>query len=156
MTASASGGTSSYGLYNDGSSSPTLSDVTLSASGAATNIGLNNTGSGTVMTNVRVKGSGTSNNFGVYNMGSLTMTSVQVEGSGGTSNYGLHKAASTGTYTVTINHSEIIGSSYTINNDTEFPTLVGASRLEGGPVSGSVTCAGVYDENYLFSASTCP
>ena len=37
---------------------------------------------------------------------------------------------------------------------------VGATRLDGGPATaaGSVTltCAGVYDENYAFSASTCP
>lgn len=35
--------------------------------------------------------------------------------------------------------------------------LVGASQLAGGPVNaGDPTCAGVYDENYAFFASTCP
>ena len=63
--------------------------------------------------------------------------------------------ASTGTYTVTINHSEIFGGT-TIDTDTEFTTLVGSTLLSGDTVAGDVTCAGVYDENYDFYADTCP
>lgn len=33
---------------------------------------------------------------------------------------------------------------------------VGNSQLHGGPASGAVICAGVYDENFTFFASTCP
>jgi hypothetical protein len=58
---------------------------------------------------------------------------------------------------VTINNSQITGSTNTIRNDTEFTTRVGASQLAGGSViSGVVICAGVYDESYTFYASTCP
>ena len=32
---------------------------------------------------------------------------------------------------------------------------VGSSQLNG-PTLGSITCAGVYDENYAFFANTCP
>ena len=34
--------------------------------------------------------------------------------------------------------------------------LVGGSRLEGGANIGTVTCAGVWDENFVFYADTCP
>jgi hypothetical protein len=48
----------------------------------------------------------------------------------------------------------------TICNDTGFTTRVGASLLDGGavynPGGGTLTCAGMYDENYVFCASTCP
>jgi len=158
MTASATGGSSSYGMYNDNNASPTLNDVTLSASGATTNVGLSNNGSATTLTNVRARGAGGSGttNYGVRNYTSLTMTNVQIEGSGGSNNYGIFNAATIGSFTVTINHSEIIGSTYTINDDDEFTTRVGASRLDGGLVSATVTCAGVYDENYVFYTGTCP
>jgi hypothetical protein len=37
------------------------------------------------------------------------------------------------------------------------PTVrIGGSMLSGGPVSGNFTCAGVWNENFAFSASGCP
>jgi hypothetical protein len=58
-----------------------------------------------------------------------------------------------------VNNSQISGGTNTIRNDAEFTTRVGASQLSGGAVSvggGTLTCAGVYDENYTFYASACP
>jgi hypothetical protein len=58
-----------------------------------------------------------------------------------------------------VNNSQVTGSTNTIRNDSAFTTRIGASKLDGGAVSvggGTVTCAGVYDENYTFYASTCP
>ena len=58
-----------------------------------------------------------------------------------------------------IDHCQIAGSVNTILNDAGYTTYVGASLLSGGIVDangGTVTCAGVYDENYAFSISVCP
>jgi len=52
---------------------------------------------------------------------------------------------------VTIDHSEIVGAFLTVSAPD---ARIGATLLAGGPASG--TCAGVYDENYTFYASTCP
>jgi len=59
---------------------------------------------------------------------------------------------------VRVNNSQITGNT-TIRNDSEFTTRIGASQLSGGAVvgGGTVTCAGVYDESYTFSAGpVCP
>lgn len=50
-----------------------------------------------------------------------------------------------------IDNSIIEGEQFTVS--APFATI-GASRLHGGPASG--TCAGVYDESFTFYASTCP
>jgi len=53
-----------------------------------------------------------------------------------------------------IDNSEITGATATIR---ELGTaMIGGSKLDGGAVSGSVTCAGVRDESYTSFASTCP
>jgi hypothetical protein len=80
-------------------------------------------------------------------------------GGGGGAAYGIYNEATGGSYTVKVNNSRITSDDNTIVNDTEFTTLVGASQLAGGGVTGggTVTCAGVYDENYNFTAGpTCP
>jgi len=60
--------------------------------------------------------------------------------------------------TVKINHSVIKGVTRTIYNDSGVTARVGNTQLDGGAVYnvGTLTCAGVYDENYTFSASSCP
>ena len=104
---SASGGTINNGVYNISSSSPTMMNVTVSASGA--------------------------NNYGVTNNGSGT---------------------------VRINHSVITGSTASVlSNSSTATTYIGNTQLSGGMASktaGTLTCAGVYDENYTFYFNTCP
>jgi hypothetical protein len=183
VTATALEGTSNYGVENVSSSSPTMTNVTATASGDATvNIGVDNRGSSPIMTNVITTASGGSeSNYGVYlQSSSPMMTNVTVSATGGTYNYGvfavvssptiqnstisgdeygIYNAATSGSYTVTINNSQVSGGTNTIRSDSAFTTLVGASLLDGGAVNangGTVTCAGVYDENYTFSTSTCP
>jgi len=185
ITVTASGGTVTRGMYNRSSSSPTMTNVTATASGGTLNFGVSNSSSSPTMTNVTATGSGGIDSRGVYNYSSSpTMTNVTatasggggnygvyngpssptiqnstISASGGTSNYGIYNTATSGTYTVTVNNSQITGSTNTIRNDSEFTVRVGASLLDGGAVSaggGTVTCAGVYDENYVFYASTCP
>jgi hypothetical protein len=185
VTASGSGGTSgNYGVYND-SSLPTMTEVTASGSGGTDSYGVFNNGSSPTMTSVIASGSGgTSANYGVRsnnssvtmmsviasasggtlsvgvrnNNSSATMTAVSASASGGSTNYGVSNVGSLGVYSVIVNNSQITGSNNTITNDSGFTTRIGGSLLSGGPVSGpgTVTCAGVYDENYVFYASTCP
>lgn len=49
-----------------------------------------------------------------------------------------------------IDHSEIAGATFSVSG-----VNVGASQLRGGAAAFSI-CAGIYDESYVFSASTCP
>ncbi len=158
VIASAWGGTSNYGVRND-DSSPTMTNVTTSAWGGTSNYGVRNDDSSPMMTNVTVSASGGMNIMGVYNNSSSpTINNSLISSSGGTSNGIYNDSASSGTYTVLVNNSQINGSADAIYNGTGFTTRVGASQLSGGIflAGGTVTCAGVYDENYAFYASTCP
>ena len=153
VTVSATVGLSAlgYAMYNDGSS-PTMKDVTISiAGGNIINYGVYNNNSSVTMKDVTISTLGGTGNYGVYNNNSsLTMKDGTVTSTGtGISNYGAGS--------VTIDDSTITTPSTTIYNSTSYVTHVGASKLEGGPVSGSlVTCAAVYDENYTFYPNTCP
>ncbi len=159
ITATGSGGAGSgYGVFNQ-SSSPIMTNVTASASGATTdNYGVFNAiSSSPTMSNMTATASGgTGINYGVYNhSSSATMTNVTAIASGGGASIGVNSVNSG---TVKINHSVIKGTTNTINNGTLVTTFVGSSQLDGGAVSnsGTLTCAGVYDENFAFYASTCP
>ncbi len=163
VSASASGGTYNRGVYNNSSSSPTMTDVSASASGGTnSNFGVYNSSSSPMMTNVSASASEGTNNYGVYNSSSSpTINNSVISASGGSStNYGIYNTAAGGFYTVLVNNSQVSGSTNTIRNESEFTTRVGASQLDGGAVlvnSGIVTCAGVYDEDYAFTAGpACP
>jgi hypothetical protein len=154
VTASASGGTNNTGVFNATSSSPTMTNVTASASGGTDSAGVYNSNSSPTMTNVTASASGGTTNRGVHNMdSSLTMTNVTASGSNGTNNYGVYNE---GGGTVMIDNSVVIGSTNTIVSNVT--TRVGNTKLNGGPVdnTGSLICAGVYDENYNFYPNTCP
>jgi hypothetical protein len=184
VRASASGGTQSYGVYNYGSS-PKMMDVSASASGGTNNRGVYNNGSSPVMTNVSASAEGGINNrgvnnsdssspvitalnasasggtdsFGVFNdSSSATIRNSVISASGATNNYGIFNIALGGSYKVTVDNSQITATSNTIRNDAEFTTRIGASLLSVGIVTGTgtITCAGVYNQDYTFYASTCP
>ena len=159
VTATASGSNISYGVRNS-VSSPTMTNVTASASDAGANYGVHNSSSSPAMTNVTASASGGGTSYGVYNRSSSpTMASVAVVASGGTTNYGIYNTATSDNHTVRVDNSQVAGSTATIYGDSHFTVLVGATLLDGGAVApngGTITCAGVYDEGYVFSASTCP
>jgi hypothetical protein len=146
------------GVYNCNNSSPTMTNMAVTASGTDIS-GVYNDSSSPTMTNVIVTASGLTGH-GVYNnSSSVTMTNTTIVADSDFSDgYGIFNQADSGSYTVKVNNSQITGGANTIVNDSEFTTLVGASQLDGGAVTGSgtVTCAGVYDENYTFYSSTCP
>jgi len=98
------------------------------------------------------------NNYGIYTTNAISGCSVQVNNSQVSASYGIYNADTSGLCSVLVNNSQVTGSTNTIRNSVSFTTRVGASQLSGGAVTGggTVTCAGVYDENYTFYASTCP
>ena len=124
-----SGGTTAYGYFQD------------------------STGSGAIeITGSKLFVAGTSGIArGVYYIGTNARISRStVRSSGGTS-YGIDNSSTTMT---NVDNSEIAGATATVR---EFGIAsIGGSKLDGGAVSGSVTCAGVWDESYAFYASTCP
>lgn len=62
-----------------------------------------------------------------------------------------------GSYTVRINNSEIRTAQFgaTVEETANFTVTVGGTHLHGGDTVGGVTCAGVWNEGYTFSASAC-
>jgi hypothetical protein len=180
VAASALGGLTNFGVHNS-SSSPTMKDVTAIASGGVENFGVLNFYSSPAMTNVTADARGPGIAYGVRNTSSSpAMTNVTASASGGGTNYGIYNSYSSviavnsvisgteygvyntagfGPYTVRVNNSQVNGGTNAVRNDPNFITLVAASQLSGGTVlanGGTVTCAGVYDENYTFYVSTCP
>lgn len=97
--------------------------------------------------------SGGGSNFGVaIDGGVATLDEVTATGSSGNINYGVANYSGN----TQIRNSRIVGGTYTIYSSSG-TVRVGASQLDGGAVgSSSVTCAGVYDENYTFYPNTCP
>jgi hypothetical protein len=159
VTATGSGGTTNGGVYN-WVSLPTMTNVTAtgSGSGGSYNYGVVTDNSSLTMTNVTATGLGGADNRGVYNFhSSPTIQNSTISASGGTSNYGIYNTATGGTYTVTVNNSQITGSTNTIRNDTEFTVRVGASKLDGGAVTGGGTfaCVFTYNASHTSLNSTC-
>jgi hypothetical protein len=110
------------------------------------------------MTNVTASASGGGNTRAVNIISSSPAIQDSVlRASGGTNNYGIYNSATSGVYTVKINHSQVTGSTNTIYNDSHFTTQVGATLLDGGAVvnSGTLTCVGVYSGSYVALNATC-
>jgi hypothetical protein len=157
VTAAASGeGPVNVGVNIFGSAM--LSQVTATASGgSARNTGVEINGTAT-LDQVTATGSGGSvdGSRGVELSqfeATAVLSQVTATASGGPFSYGVLNAGS-----IQIHNSRIAGDTATLGNN--FGTmLVGASQLSGPPSTNdaTLTCAGVYDENYAFSAGPdCP
>jgi hypothetical protein len=160
VTASASGALDNYGVYNY-LSSPSMANVTASASGGTYSHGVYNYLSSPSMANVTASAAGGQYNYGVFNQASSpTINDSAISASDGGYEYGIYNQASGLGYTVRVNNSRLSATDNTIRSSAYFTTLVGASQLDGGPVSaggGIVSCIGVYDENYTSPGyTTCP
>jgi hypothetical protein len=152
VTSTATGGTNSYGVYNS-YSSPEMNNVTSTATGGTNSYGVYNYFSSPVMTNVTVTATGGTNNYGVYNYSysSPEMNNVTVTATGGSYSYGVYNDFSS----PVINNSQIKGTTNSVYNSSS-TAKIGASKLDGATSGTGITCAGVYDANYTFYASTCP
>jgi hypothetical protein len=164
VTAKGSGAPYNVGVNNAGSS-PTMTDVTATASGGANARGMENSTSSPKMTNVSVSASGGSaENTGVYNyLHSSPTIRESLISAGGTASLGVWGLFPDDTTSVvTIENSEVKGATGTVKAEGGYKVNLGASKLDGGATSAvgtgsAVKCAGVHDENYVFSAGpTCP
>jgi hypothetical protein len=128
--------------------------------GTAFAIAIYNSTAALTMTHVTAEalGNGADEAYAVFNSASApTMTESTVGASGAPTSVGIRNTAEGGSFTVLVEHSKISGSDNTIASDAEFTTRVALSQLSGGATSGGgVTCAGVYDENFIFTTSPCP
>ncbi len=152
-----SAATNAYGFYTVGGSPQELTRLKIDASGTSTATGVFGDPEGVPIT-LRLSDStvtasgGSSANYGARVLGgNADFVRSTLSGSDGGASYGIF----TGTGFVTANHCELTGATNTVVASS---VTAGATRLSGGPVSvfSSATCAGVYDENYTFFASTCP
>jgi hypothetical protein len=163
VTAKGSGAPYNVGVNNAGSS-PTMTDVTATASGGANARGMENSGSSPKITNTSVTASGGSTeNTGLYNyLHSSPTVNGSVISASGTASLGVWGLFPDDTTSVvTIENSEVKGATGTVRAEGGYKVNVGASKLDGGAATAgagsAVKCAGVHDENYVFSTGpTCP
>lgn len=162
--AASSGGTGdgyNYGVHNS-MSRPTMTDVTITASGGASNYGVyNQSSSSPQMTNVMITvsgGSAESNVYGIYNdSSSPIMANVTAYAIGGTLGIGV---SSTGSVAATkpmliIQNSSLNGTTSSITNSGLATAKVGATLLNG-PVTGSnFTCIGAYTASFTALNASC-
>jgi len=152
----ASGGTSeNYGIANFISARPAeVRDVQITVTGGSGSIAYGIYAPPSTTNPIRITNSAISVSSGTTIRGIQSDgATVEVEQSqiraSGSGSYGIYSAG-----TARVDHSLIEGVGSTVTAST---ATIGATRLEGGAVSAtSATCAGVYDESFIFYASTCP
>ena len=161
VTVSATGGQYARALTS-ANSRPTISRLTATASGATVeNIALSAydsviTISDSVLT---ASGAGTQNRGMQLSMAEISIRNCTVMAEGGTYNRGIYFTATAGEWRITVDNSRISGSYASVEGDSTSRFFIGGTRLEGGaviPGTGTATCAGVYDEDYVFYPDTCP
>jgi hypothetical protein len=155
VTATATGSTNNYGVNNFVSSSPTMNNVTATATGGTNNYGVNNyDGSSPTMNNVTATATGgTDSNYGVFNFdgSSPTMNNVTATATGSNYSYGVNNYG--GSYP-SIRNSSITGTTNSIYNDSSNAQV--ADTALGGAVAGTgFTCIGVYDTAFAPLNASC-
>lgn len=147
----------SYGIQNYGTTTMTNTDI--EARYGQLSRGIYNGGMLTIQTSTIDALSGGIAAYGIYNLNSVFIRNSDISAVSGVSNYGIFNTATSGAYNVQIDGCKVIGNTSAVYGDAEFTIRVGTSKLAGGAVApngASCTCAGVYDEAYVFYASTCP
>jgi hypothetical protein len=153
VTATATGGTSSYGVYN-GSSSPSMNNVTATADDGSYSFGVVNVLSSPSMNNVTATATGgTNTNYGVYNRSSSSpsMNNVTATATGGTGSYGVRNVSSS---SPSIRNSAITGTDWSILNSTS-TAKVADTVLDGDVSDGGFTCVGVYTTAFTTLGVAC-
>lgn len=177
------GGATSTGLELFGGST-VVSDVEVIARNATAHTwAVFNGGSNVVFTNITATASSThgGEQFGMWaTEGGFTLADSNIQAqdaanlddmAGGTvvlnnatlngSRYGIHADVSfmSGSVDIYIDHSLVRGPTNSLRFDYA-DVFVGGSQIAGGAVSnlgsGTITCAGVWDESYTFYSSSCP
>ena len=155
VTASASSSADSVesaAVYNDGST-VLMTGGSAGAVGAANAYGILNKYSTVTLAGVSIHASGAGNaSWGVATWESTLTTRDSVIEAMGEGSCGMYHYAPSGSYTSTIDHSRITAGVVTVKCDGAYTVLVGASQLIGTHLGGdgTIQCAGVYDEDYVF------
>lgn len=166
VTAYASGASYSTGLYS-GYTNATLINIVATGEGGTTTsrgISLDSNASYTQTlisaTASAIGGGGSSYGLRISGGINATINNCTISATGGANNYGVYfSTGGASMHFVTISNSQITAATATIRNQTNFTTGVGGTFLNGGAVivnGGTLTCAGIYDENFTFSTATCP
>ena len=127
----------------------TINNVTATAivtvGGETTSLGVYNKSSSPTMTNVTATATGGTFNRGVSNqsLSSPSMNNVTATATGGANNYGVINISSS----PTIRNSSITGTTNSIFNDSS-TAQVAVSMLDGLRDGGGIFCVGVYDESF--------
>ena len=150
VTATASGGTNSYAVYNK-SCSPQMIQVASIASDGDSNQGIRNESASPEMTDITAKASGGSYSRAIYNTNSSPeVTNAIATASGATiQNIGVRNTDSS---SPTIRNSVLTGTTYSVYRSSGTPKVAN-SQLDG-PLSSGVTCFGNYDASLV--AVVCP
>jgi hypothetical protein len=146
---------SKIGIWTeDGGCPAELIDVEINVSGGATAYGIQEASSNLSCT-LTIRSSSisvsSSTAYGIY-AGSALDTNVlnsTIGATGTSSSYGLYSPVGN---SFLVKGSEIAGVTATVD---AFNANIGGTMLDGG-AANAATCAGVYDESYIFYASTCP
>jgi hypothetical protein len=80
------------------------------------------------------------------------MINVTIIASGGAANYGVYNSLISSH--VMIKQSTIMGTKNSVYTERG-ETLISSTQLDGS-IGGNTICAGVYDEDFIFYANTCP
>jgi len=149
----------SIGIWYGGISS-TITDVTVTVSGAKYNYGVNNLNSSPTMTNVTVKAFGGTSTVGVYNgsSSSSTMTNVTATASGGNFSYGVFNSSSSPTMTNVAAKGSGTTFGYGVYNYETSSPIIRNSILNGdthGINIGNVSLSTVYNGGNSATCSYC-
>jgi hypothetical protein len=137
-----------YGISATYSTLPEIRDVQVDVSGGNTSYGIYAEPRLDAVNVHIINSSIRSVDYGVYADGcDVTVEHSQVRA---TDSLGIGIRA----HNVMVDNSIIEGDKHTVY--PAWTAAIGASRLDGGPVLAGAICAGVYDESFIFYASTCP
>ena len=158
-----------YGIYSDGGLTITeVRNSRIDATGGSFTYGILATGNlgwqggdGLTIRDVEVySGGGALQSFGVY-LGSgttvsLDVTASKVWGHAAPTTYGIYQGGNT---PAVLQSSHVVGYTRTVQSDGG-PVSIASTHLLGGAVivwgGGWLGCMGVWDENAVFYASSCP
>ncbi len=162
-----SGYSAAFGLYCDvdGSTETDIAHVELEGEGGTEAFALYCIDASVHLVDAKLVAYASDQTLGVLGVDSVvTAQRSMIVAENGDTALGLAMQESTGQSAATIVNSEILASSdaggasvHPIWTDATSTVVVGGSLVMGGTVSSAgATCAGVYDENGTFYASSCP
>jgi hypothetical protein len=169
VEASAVGGQANYGVSNGGASERvkmTRVRATASANGGSSTYAVRNWEGDTDMVDCELRAFGGSTfNYALWNNRSSTRIYRSVlDAAGGGQSYALFNndtsgGSGGGAWAVEVHASQLWAQTAMVRNVAGFDTRIGGSSLAGGGLmvnTGTLVCAGVYDDAFTFYFDSCP